>query len=103
MITPIPSIEISRVARPIPDVAASTLGVERPTDSFASVLGNAINQVNATQLNADAAVQQMLTGQGGDIHQVMLAMEQARMSMMLVSTVRDKVLEAYQEISRMPL
>ena len=103
MITPIPSIEITRVAQSIPDLAASASGVERPTDSFASVLGNAINQVNATQLNADAAVQQVLAGQGGDIHQVMLAMEQARMSMLLVSAVRDKVLEAYQEISRMPL
>ncbi|MGD0088993.1 MAG: flagellar hook-basal body complex protein FliE [Planctomycetota bacterium] len=103
MITPISGVELTRAAQSLPDLGTVTSGTGKPADSFAAVLGQKINEANATQLNADASVQQLLAGEGGDIHQVMLAMEQARMSLMLVSSVRDKVLEAYQEVSRMAL
>ena len=69
--------------------------------SFGDFVTGAIQDVHASQVNADAKVQQFITGRTGDVHEVMLAMEQARMTLTLAVEVRNKVVEAYQEISRM--
>lgn len=70
---------------------------------FADMLGHAFNKVNETQINADTTVQKMAAGEPMEIHQVMLQMEQARLSLMMAVEVRNKSVEAYQEISRMPM
>jgi flagellar hook-basal body complex protein FliE len=70
---------------------------------FAGMMGEAIDKANESQLKADQAIQGFMKGDQTEIHQVMLAMEQARLSMMMAVEVRNKSLEAYQEISRMPL
>lgn len=69
--------------------------------SFGEVLGNALDEVNKSQLKADDMVKKFLTGEVQDIHQVTIAMEQARLMMQLAVEVRNKIVEAYQEISRM--
>ena len=84
-------------AAPASNAAPATGG------SFGDFVSSAIQDVHATQVNADAAVQQFITGRTGDVHEVMLAMEQARMTLTLAVEVRNKVVEAYQEISRMPV
>ena len=43
----------------------------------------------------------MLTGKPVDLHQVMIAAEQAGLALQLTVQVRNKIIEAYQEISRM--
>lgn len=69
--------------------------------SFGDMLGSAIDRVNDLQLHADKAVQQLQTGQGGNLHQVMISMEEADLSMRLMVQMRNKVMDAYQEIMRM--
>jgi flagellar hook-basal body complex protein FliE len=69
--------------------------------SFGEVLGSALEEVNRSQIKADDMVKKFLTGEVQDIHQVTIAMEQARLMMQLAVEVRNKVVEAYQEISRM--
>jgi flagellar hook-basal body complex protein FliE len=71
--------------------------------SFTSMITNMIDETQAAQGKADSAVQGLISGQTQDIHQVMLAMEQARLSMLMMVEMRNKVVEAYQELSRMPL
>jgi flagellar hook-basal body complex protein FliE len=71
--------------------------------SFTDMIGNMINETQAAQNTADSAVHGLISGQTQDIHQVMLAMEQARLSMLMMVEMRNKVVEAYQELSRMPL
>lgn len=70
---------------------------------FADLVGQALEKVNSAQAAADTSVQKFMTGEETEIHQVMLQMEQARLSMMMAVEVRNKTVEAYQEISRMPL
>ncbi len=70
-------------------------------NSFASLLGDALKEVNRLQLAADETAARMMAGKAEDIHQVMLANEQARLSLQLAVQVRNKLVEAYQEISRM--
>ncbi|HBV96600.1 MAG: flagellar hook-basal body protein FliE [Peptococcaceae bacterium BICA1-7] len=85
--------------------AAAKAGAERPeadgVNSFGEVLGKALNNVNTAQLKANETTKQFLTGEIQDVHQVTIAAEQARIMMQLAVEVRNKVVEAYQEMSRM--
>ncbi|MDH7479845.1 MAG: flagellar hook-basal body complex protein FliE [Syntrophomonadaceae bacterium] len=71
--------------------------------SFGEVLNNAIKKLNDAQVNADNLTLGLLTGEVQDIHQVTIAMQEAKLSMQLAVEVRNKVVEAYQEISRMQI
>lgn len=69
--------------------------------SFGEVLGGALDDLNRAQLKADGMVKKFLAGEVQDIHQVTIAMEEARLMMQLAVEIRNKVVEAYQEVSRM--
>lgn len=60
-----------------------------------------IKEVNDAQQEARSKQTALMTGQPVEIHDVMIAMEKASVAMQLTMQVRNKVLEAYQEISRM--
>lgn len=68
---------------------------------FGDVLKNAVRQVDDLQTDASAKVAELLSGQGGDIHNAMIALEKADLTFQLMMQVRNKVVQAYQEISRM--
>ncbi|MDW7651572.1 MAG: flagellar hook-basal body complex protein FliE [Bacillota bacterium] len=70
-------------------------------ESFAGTLKKTLENVNNLQVNADEAAKRLAAGEAEDIHQVMIAVEQAKLAMQLTVQVRNKVVEAYQEISRM--
>ncbi|NPV72544.1 MAG: flagellar hook-basal body complex protein FliE [Pelotomaculum sp.] len=69
--------------------------------SFSEMLQDALKKVNDAQVKADNLARQLLTGEVQDIHQVTVAMQEARLTMQLAVEVRNKIIEAYQEISRM--
>ncbi|MQL51436.1 flagellar hook-basal body complex protein FliE [Desulfofundulus thermobenzoicus] len=68
---------------------------------FSQMLKQALEEVNNAQAQADRVGLQFLTGRVQDLHQVTIAMEEARIMMTLAVEVRNKMVEAYQEISRM--
>lgn len=70
-------------------------------DSFADSLKAAFNQVNETQKTADRKMEALATGKSNNIAEVMIASEQADISLRLMTQVRNKVLDAYQEIMKM--
>lgn len=69
--------------------------------SFKDVFEKALQNLNDTQLKADETVEKFLTGEVKDLHAVMIAMDEAKLSMQLAVEVRNKLVEAYQELSRM--
>ncbi len=71
--------------------------------SFADSLYEALDGVNQTQIDAEQAADDMLAGDIENIHQVMIKTEEARLSLQLTGQVVNKVLDAYQEISRMQI
>jgi flagellar hook-basal body complex protein FliE len=73
----------------------------RPPNSFATQLNDAIQQVNDLQIRADELAKQLALGEIQDLHQVTVAMAQAQLSLQLAVQVRNKMVEAYQEIARM--
>ncbi|MBX3095687.1 MAG: flagellar hook-basal body complex protein FliE [Fimbriimonadaceae bacterium] len=68
---------------------------------FGSMLMDAIHEVNGSQAEARELQNAMMAGRPVELHDVMIAMEKAGTSMALTMQIRNKLLEAYQEISRM--
>jgi flagellar hook-basal body complex protein FliE len=68
--------------------------------SFADVLKDSISEVNRLQQKADASITQLATGGKADLHETMIAMEEASISFKLMMQVRNKIVEAYQEVMR---
>lgn len=66
--------------------------------SFGQFLTDAIGDVNALQMNAGDTVQKFATGAPMDVHEVMIAMEKASTAMALTTQVRNKLVDAYQEL-----
>lgn len=69
-------------------------------NSFAEMLKGSVDKVNTMQKEADQAVQDLLIGKDQNIHQVMIAVEKANLSLHLMMQVRNKLMSAYEEIMR---
>lgn len=74
-----------------------------PTVGFSNFLEEMVAKVNENQAAADKSIQAMATGEGKGLHEVMIAVEKASISFQLLTQVRNKAVEAYQEIMRMPV
>lgn len=70
-------------------------------DDFAQMLMDTMKDVNQTQLNSQSLQNEFMAGQPVEFHDLMIAMEKAGTAMQLTMQVRNKVLEAYQEMMRM--
>lgn len=68
--------------------------------SFAETLGQALGSVDKMQVEADEQASKVAMG-GGNLHEMSLALEKADISMRLAVKVRNKLVEAYNEIMRM--
>ncbi|MEO8540260.1 MAG: flagellar hook-basal body complex protein FliE [bacterium] len=75
----------------------------KPAAGFADLLGKAVGQLQSVTDNADSKVNAMATGQDVDLHDVMLAVETESLTMSLATTIRNKAVEAYQEVFRMQM
>ncbi|WP_338786622.1 flagellar hook-basal body complex protein FliE [Metabacillus sp. FJAT-53654] len=69
--------------------------------SFADSLKQAINQVNQSQIESDKMTEALATGKNVELHDVMITAQKASVSMTLAVEVRNKAIEAYQEMMRM--
>jgi flagellar hook-basal body complex protein FliE len=80
-------------------LTTETTGVTRET-GFGDRLKQAISEVNELQQGADQAMEDVTLGKLG-IHEGMMALSEADMSLRLLVQVRTKIMDAYKEISRM--
>ena len=96
------------VTRIVPGTAyPATIG-SKPADAapgahkpFGEVLKDSLKQVNHLQHEADRAIQDLATGGPTTLHDTMLTIEKAELSFKLMMQVRNKIVEAYQEVLRM--
>jgi len=87
---------------PIPPSSASSPTKKSDgVNSFESLLKNYVNDVNDLQLNADKAIEKLNTGEIQDVHQAVIAAEEAEVAFRMMMEVRNKLVEAYKEIKRM--
>lgn len=69
--------------------------------NFSDILKSAVKTVDSLHDHAAAQVQKVLQGTGGDVNDVMLAVEKADVSFQLMMQVRNKIVSAYQDIEKM--
>jgi flagellar hook-basal body complex protein FliE len=87
----------------------STLSLQQPAPaqttggSFSEAIGAAMNEVEGTQATAKQAATDLLVGGSGDVHTVALAAQRAELSLEMFQQVRNKFVQAYQEIMKMPM
>ncbi|ULA63157.1 MAG: Flagellar hook-basal body complex protein FliE [Nitrospira sp.] len=68
---------------------------------FMDTLKSAIGKANDVQVQANQAVDALVTGQSSDLHGTMVALQQADVSFQLMMQIRNKLVTAYEEIQRM--
>lgn len=101
-IASISSISAMGVAQIAPDVAVSAqLNKADSAGNVFDTLLSHLENVNTQLINTDNAVQQLAKGGTDNLHQVMISLEQTRMTFDLLLQVRNKVMDAYQEVMRM--
>jgi len=85
---------------PLPE-GASAAGAALPDRKFADALSEAIGRVEAYRTEAHNSVESFLSGENEDLHEVALNTQRAELSFEMFLQVRNKVVQAYQEVMRM--
>ena len=78
-------------------------GLGNFADKIGMSLGGALNSVNATKLEAERLQEDLATGGPTSIHDAMIAAEKADLSMQMAVQIRNRILNAYSEITSMSL
>ena len=93
----------ARVMQEMQKQGMSTEGASKSegTHSFSQMLRDCFEQVNQHQHEADRAIKELVAGRSKNIHETMLTIERADMSLKLMTQVRNKILDAYKEIMKM--
>jgi flagellar hook-basal body complex protein FliE len=98
---------IDRMIRGVEPVQARQLqqaaGAGLPADGFVKELRGALDEMIELQNEAEHMQQELAAGRITDINQVVLAVQKADLALNFALELRNKVVEAYQEVSRMQL
>jgi flagellar hook-basal body complex protein FliE len=100
---PIGSIA-SSITTPVapPAAGAPSKASSSAPASFGDALTKLVNSVETSESTANTAVQGMLDGTG-DVHDAMIALQRAELTLQLTVQMRNKLVQAYQDIMRMPV
>lgn len=74
---------------------------QKHSASFRELLAQGLEQVHTLQQEADTAILQLALGETDNLHQVMTAVERASIALELTIAIRNRLLEAFQELMRM--
>ncbi len=81
--------------------ASGGVASENGAGDFVDTLRDAVGQVDTASLDARYKVSNLIEGNGVDVHDAMIAVEKADLSFQLMLQVRNKVVQAYQQIAGM--
>jgi flagellar hook-basal body complex protein FliE len=83
------------------DLPSAPAATPAGSKTFGEALGEAVSEVNTLNLDARYKVSSLVEGSGADVHDAMIAVEKADLSFQLMLQVRNKVVQAYQQIAGM--
>jgi len=98
----IPSIGPIRQSDPLAAVTKSKSAAQQGV-SFKDTLNDFIKDVNSMQVKASDSIQKLAAGEITDVHQVMSTAEEATVAFNMMMEIRNKVMDAYQEVMRIRL
>ncbi len=83
-------------------IQSGSLSPEKmPTNNFADVLASSLEKVNGLQTERSSMVNAFASGQSQNVHELMISMQKAGLAMNMTAAVRNKVMEAYKELTRL--
>ncbi len=101
MSSPIAGISPASIRTIEPLVTGGAQATAGGASAFSDLFEQAVNRVNNYQRTADGAVERFLTGEDEDLHRVAMATQQAEVSFELFLQMKNKVIQAYQEMMRL--
>lgn len=96
----IPAVSMRTAASAVTP-SSGGVGAARKGKTFVRTLTEAVAQVNKMQLDSAQSGKQLAMGSADSIHKVVLEAEEASLSMQMVVSLRNKAMDAYQEVMRM--
>jgi len=72
-----------------------------PVEGAGKFFSELVSKVNDLQTKSDTSIQSLASGENKNLHEVMISMEKASVSFLFMTQVRNKAIEAYQEVMRM--
>jgi flagellar hook-basal body complex protein FliE len=96
-VMPIHSVSISPIE--MPETAITTMSPSGP--AFMQTIGAELDQVNVSLNQADAATRALAAGQDIPVQDVMIAMEHAHLKLQFAVEVRNRIIDAYQNLTNM--
>lgn len=75
----------------------------QPSASFGQFVGDGVEQVNQALIASQSDLQSLALGNAQNLHQIMMRLEETRLSFELMMQVRSRVLEAYQDVMKMQI
>lgn len=95
-------ITLNKIQSITPSVKTQTSSsVNNTSGAFGATLNNALEGLSQMQVTSDQAIQKLAAGENVDLHQVLIAAEQTDIAFRVALSMRDKLVEAYQEVMRM--
>ncbi len=91
------TISIHQAVKQLP----ASLETQQSSIPFGGPLGDAIDQVNQLQLEADRQAENIALGRADNIHEAVIALEKASLALQFTIQVTKKALEAYNDILHM--
>jgi flagellar hook-basal body complex protein FliE len=102
-VNPFDAAALQRIDAPLPKISLAPAGphTTAPTEGFAPMLDGLVATVGAKQQAAGALTRQVLLGDTDQLHQSVIAMQEASVAFSMMVEVRNKLVESYQELMRM--
>jgi flagellar hook-basal body complex protein FliE len=94
---------IAALGAGVPAMAASNTAPGTAAPGFAGVLEQQFNKVNTDLTHAEVSLQKLAAGESVELHDVMIALETARIGVQTMVQVRNRLVEAYQDVMRMQI
>ena len=85
------------------EASSKTQEATQGKQTFSEFVSSTISQVEQSQLDGDRAIEKLHSGEAQNLHDVMISIEQADISLRMLVQVRNKALQAYEEIMRMQI
>ncbi len=89
--------------QPLPLQAANTNPIEKAGSDFSKMIQSSINQTVEAEAQSEKAIEGLQSGEAKNIHEVMISVEKADISLKMLVQFRNKALQAYEEVMRMQI
>ena len=95
--------QTSQGVSPAGNDAATSLSSSLTNVGFAQMVSQGLSKVNGQVIGSQVDLQKLAMGDAQNLHQIMINLEESRLSFQLMMQVRSRLLEAYQDVMKMPV